>query len=91
MFAAHNLFFASLIAFAMCTPLARNMQVHESRQSAPSGFSKTGAADPDATLKLRIALVQNNIAELQEKLIDVSTPSSSNYGQHLSKEEVRGH
>ena len=69
--------------------MARNMKVHESLESAPDGFSLRGAAQADQSLKLRLALVQSNFDELERRLYDVSTPSSANYGKHLSKSEVR--
>ncbi|KAI0628873.1 family S53 protease [Trametes polyzona] len=85
---ATSLFVASLFTLALGTPMGRNLKLHEAREAIPAGFSLRGAASPDTTLKLRIALVQNNFAELEQRLYDVSTPSSANYGNHLSKEEV---
>ncbi|TCD71643.1 hypothetical protein EIP91_007390 [Steccherinum ochraceum] len=64
------------------------MQLHESRPEAPDGFVKTGAASPDATLKLRIALSQADPAGLTDALMDVSEPTSANYGQHLTQAEI---
>lgn len=78
----------SLVAAAFGTPLARNLQVHESRDSLPSGFARTGPASAETTLKLRIALTQSNTDGLIDALYDVSTPSSEHYRQHLAKEEV---
>ncbi len=88
MFAARSFLLLSLIALVLGKPMARNMKLHESREGIPDGFSLRGAAQPDWTLKLRLALVQSNLAELERKLMDVSTPSSANYGKHLSKAEV---
>lgn len=39
-------------------------------------------------LELRIALKQNNMDGLIDKLYDVSTPSSANWRKFLSKDEV---
>ncbi|KAI0294269.1 family S53 protease [Multifurca ochricompacta] len=64
------------------------MHLHERRDDVPDGFTSKGPAPGDQTLQLRIALVQNDIEGLQNKLLDVSTPSSAQYGQWLSKEEV---
>ena len=80
---------ASLFTLAAAKPYARNMLVRESRSSVPAGYVHSGAADADATLKLRIALVQSNPNGLVDALYDVSSPGSASYGQHLSKEEVR--
>ncbi|KAI0823806.1 family S53 protease [Trametes gibbosa] len=82
------LFVASLFTLAIGKPMSRNLKVHEAREEIPAGFSLRGSASPDTTLKLRIALVQSNFAELEQRLYDVSTPSSPNYGLHLSKDEV---
>ncbi|TFK49384.1 subtilisin-like protein [Heliocybe sulcata] len=79
---------ASLVALACASPATRNLVLHESRDGVPDGYVKSGSASPDANLKLRIALVQGDMAGLEKALYDVSTPSSSLYGQHLSKQEV---
>ncbi|KAI0661205.1 family S53 protease [Cubamyces menziesii] len=64
------------------------MQVHEAREDIPEGFVLSGAAPQDKVLSLRLALVQSDPAGLEKALMDVSTPSSALYGQHLTKEEV---
>ncbi|KAH9944747.1 family S53 protease [Amylocystis lapponica] len=79
-----SLFFA----LALSKPLARTMRVHERRESAPSGFTLNGPASPDTVLTLRIALVQSNPQGLEDALYAVSTPSSPQYGQYLTKEEA---
>ncbi|KAI0755126.1 family S53 protease [Daedaleopsis nitida] len=85
----YGLFLASFVTFALGKPMqARNMKVHERRETIPARFTLRSAAQPETTLKLRLALAQSNFAELERRLMDVSTPSSKNYGQHLSKEEV---
>ena len=79
---------ASLVTLALGKPAPRGFQLHESIEGPPSGFSLTGSADPDRTLNMRVALVRSNIDELERRLYDVSTPSSANYGKHLSKSDV---
>lgn len=79
----------SLFSLGLGTPLAsRSMQVHQSRSSVPSGFTLNGPTSSDATIQLRIALKQRDMDGLIEALYDVSTPSSANYGQYLTTEEV---
>ncbi|KAF9814365.1 hypothetical protein IEO21_05160 [Rhodonia placenta] len=78
----------SLLVSALGKPVARSLQVHEARATIPSGFVKTAAASPDTVLSLRLALKNSDTDGLIAALYDVSTPSSANYGQHLSKEEV---
>ncbi|OJT13117.1 Tripeptidyl-peptidase sed3 [Trametes pubescens] len=80
---------ACLAAVCAAKPLvARSMQLHEVRDEVPDGFVHSGAAPQDTVLNLRLALVQSDTAGLQKALMDVSTPSSALYGQHLTKEEV---
>ncbi|KAH9913287.1 subtilisin-like protein [Fomitopsis serialis] len=77
-----------VILTVFASPLTRNLQVHESRASAPGGYTLTGPAPPDTILSLRLALVQSDPAGLVDALYDVSTPNSTNYGNHLSKAAV---
>ena len=86
---ASGLLFASLVTFALGKPATRNLKLHEALEGPPSGYSLTGSVDLNQSLKLRLALIPSNTAELERKLYDVSTPSSPNYGKHLSKSEVR--
>ncbi|KAI0823344.1 family S53 protease [Trametes gibbosa] len=79
---------ACLVAVAYGKPMARSMQVHETRDSVPSAFQRVGPAPQDAILDLRVALVQNDMAGLEKALMDVSDPASPLKGQHLSKQEV---
>lgn len=88
---ARVLALVSLVTLALGKPVARTMQVHERREVVPQGFKLRAAASPDATLSLRLAVAQTDSTELERRVMDVSTPSSPNYGKHLSKEEVRTH
>lgn len=82
------LLFACFISAVCANPLFGNMLLHEKREEAPEGFVGAGPASPETMLQLRIAMVSNNMAGLEEQLMAVSTPSSATYGQHLTKEEV---
>ncbi|KAI0046849.1 family S53 protease [Auriscalpium vulgare] len=83
------LILASLLSLACAKPhSARDLRLHERRDDVPDGFTSKGPAPDDSVLNLRIALKQTDITGLQDALLDVSTPSSANYGQHLSLEEV---
>lgn len=77
-----------LAAFASANPVKRNLVAHESRATIPQGFVNSGPANDDTVLKLRAALVQGDMAGLEQELYAVSTPNSARYGQHLTKEEV---
>lgn len=82
------LVFAALVAAVSANPAFRNLIVHEQRVAAPEGFVSKGAAPADQLLDMRIALVQGDMSTLEKRLYEVSTPGSSQYGKHLSKEEV---
>ncbi|TFK89462.1 family S53 protease-like protein [Polyporus arcularius HHB13444] len=79
---------ACLAIAAYGKPVARSLQVHETRAQVPPAFALKGPAAPDTMLDLRVALVQNDIAGLEKALMDVSTPGSPLFGQHLTKEQV---
>jgi tripeptidyl-peptidase-1 len=83
-------FLASLLALVIAKPTVRSsLVVHDQRTAAPQGFTGDGAAPSDTLIDLRIGLFSNNIAGLEKVLYDVSTPSSPQYGQYLSKAEAR--
>ncbi|KAJ7052629.1 family S53 protease [Mycena amicta] len=82
------LFIASLLSLAAAKPAFKSFVTQESLRSAPAGFTKLGVAADSQSLNLRIALPSKDFAGLQKTLLDVSTPSSPNYGNHLSKAEV---
>lgn len=81
---------ALLVGGAHGKPTARSMRVHETRERIPRSFREIGPAPPDTMLNLRLALVRGSFPALESALMDVSTPGNTLYGQHLSKEEVRG-
>ncbi|KAF5352182.1 hypothetical protein D9758_009222 [Tetrapyrgos nigripes] len=87
----HLLSFAALASAAFvsvtATPTRRAMAVAEQR-TVPITFASAGKPAADTTLDLRIALKQKDMEGLEKALFDVSTPSSSLYGQHLSLEQV---
>ncbi|KAF7365748.1 Family S53 protease [Mycena venus] len=85
---ATALFLASLLSLAAAGPAFQNFVVQESLAGAPQGFAKVGPATDPTPINLRIALASSNFAGLEKALYDVSTPSSVNYGNHLSKDEA---
>ncbi|KAH8108266.1 family S53 protease-like protein [Phellopilus nigrolimitatus] len=78
----------AFVAAVAANPVSRSLVLHEQRASAPNGFVKIGAAPADQVLNLRLALVNSDMAGLEDSLYAVSTPNSALYGQHLSKDEV---
>ncbi|KZS94687.1 family S53 protease [Sistotremastrum niveocremeum HHB9708] len=86
---ARTLFFVSLLA-SLAAGAPQPFIVHETIESVPQGFVHAGTPSSTTELSLRIGLVQNNIVGLQEKLIEISTPSSATYGQWMSTSEIAG-
>lgn len=76
------------LVLSVPSPAFNNLVLHEQRDGVPNGFVNSGPAPGDQTLKLRLGLVQSDMATLEQKLYAVSTPGSPEYGQHLTKEEV---
>ncbi|KAJ7028419.1 subtilisin-like protein [Mycena alexandri] len=70
-------------------PAPNNFVLQGSLKSAPQGFANLGPAGESSLLNLRIALPSSNIAGLEKALLDVSNPSSSNHGNHLSRAQVK--
>ncbi|KAJ7738963.1 subtilisin-like protein [Mycena metata] len=68
---------------------AGNLVLHETRPTAPSGFISHGPAPPGDLLTLRVALTSNNVAGLEEKLMSLATPGSSEFRQWLSMADVK--
>ncbi|KAJ7455770.1 family S53 protease [Mycena latifolia] len=83
-----SLFLASILSLAAAGPAFQTFVVQESLSGAPQGFAKVGPAASSSSINLRIALPSKDIAGLEKALLDVSIPSSANYGNHLSKAEV---
>ncbi|CEJ81877.1 hypothetical protein VHEMI01984 [[Torrubiella] hemipterigena] len=54
----------------------------------PEGWSSTGNTHPDTMLRMQIGLKQSNVKGLEQKLLDISNPSSPNYGKWLTKEQI---
>jgi tripeptidyl-peptidase-1 len=64
-------------------------QVHEARSSAPAGWTRGSRLSKKSTLPIRIALSQSNLDQLHDHLMRVSEPTSEEYGQHWTVEQVR--
>lgn len=83
---------ASFVAIALtlvsAKPLADSLVVLERRDAVPQGFAQSGAAPAEQVLNLKVNLVQNDLAGLENALYEASTPGSAKYGQWLSKDEV---
>lgn len=62
--------------------------VHERRDFISARWIKRDRVQPHVRLPVRIGLAQNNLDKAHDYLMDVSHPSSSNYGKHWTSDEV---
>ncbi|KAF8216791.1 family S53 protease [Mycena galopus ATCC 62051] len=85
------LLWTSLCSLAAASPLLHSRILHSGRSIAPQGFTSLGAAPANQSIKLRFALTSNDVPGLEKALLDVSTPSSANYGIHLTRDEVNSY
>ena len=51
-------------------------------------FTLTSRAESTTVIELIFHVKENNTAMLEEKLLSISDPTSSNYGKHLTKSEI---
>lgn len=80
---------STLCANTLAAPHPAAHVLHESRDYLPASWSrKDGHLRTDDRLPMRIGLTQSNLEKGHQMLMDVSSPYSSNYGKHYSKEEV---
>ena len=84
---AHVMLISTLLLAAIAAAAPSNRLVlHEKRSSSLE--VKRERIDKDAILPIRIALTQSNLDEGYNHLMDVSDPTSSNFGKHWSIEEI---
>lgn len=62
--------------------------VHEQLAAVPIGWTQVGAPPETDTISLQIALAQQNLDLLDEKIMAVSTPGSASYGQYMDGDAV---
>jgi tripeptidyl-peptidase-1 len=62
--------------------------VHEQVAALPLGWTASSEADTSAPVSFTIALTQQNIDQLETKLMSVSTPGSASYGQHMDVDDL---
>ncbi|CAF0805613.1 unnamed protein product [Adineta steineri] len=62
--------------------------IHERRQHLPLHWNKHDKADRNFILPMRIGLVQQNLENIEKELMNVSDPTSPNYGRYLTPAQV---
>ncbi|KAI0015195.1 tripeptidyl-peptidase 1 precursor [Xylariomycetidae sp. FL0641] len=84
--------FSALVAAqaAVASPLVRSRTPYQLKEShsVPRQWKKVARAPAEHVIDLQIGLKQNNFAELERQLYEVSDPDHAKYGQHLSAESV---
>ncbi|KAF7181964.1 hypothetical protein CNMCM7691_001352 [Aspergillus felis] len=63
--------------------------VVEQLRNVRDGWIKRDAAPPSELVRFRLAMNQERGAELERRVIDMSTPGHSSYGQHMKRDDVR--
>lgn len=85
MFTKHTLPAASLwLSLTLSTFAA----IHEQLATIPLGWTQVGAPAENDTMILQIALAQQNLDQLDAKIMAVSTPGSASYGQYMDGDAV---
>ncbi|KZV69210.1 tripeptidyl peptidase A [Peniophora sp. CONT] len=81
-------FVAALVSAAAAAPSLGS--VHKVKESVqpPRGWVRLDRVPGHSVIPLRFALPQDNFAELEKHLYEISDPDHERYGSHLSKEEV---
>lgn len=78
-----------LLTGAMAAPAPQKRHVvHERRAESPRNWRRENPLPPDSSLPMRFALTQNNLHNAEAYLMDVSNPSSPNFGKHWSAKQV---
>ena len=79
-----------LPAVSLCLSLALPIFaiVHEQLAGVPAGWTEVGTPAEDDTLVLQIALKQQNLDELDARILAVSTPGNALYGQYMDGDAI---
>lgn len=80
--------FSLSILFSLVSLCYAGMVVQHTLPSVPSGFVSKGPAPAEDTIEIRLALASNNVKGLEDKLMSISTPGSTEFRQWLSMDEV---
>lgn len=68
---------------------AVSARVMDSLVAVPKGWELARPAASNDQLDLRVALQQPRASVLEQVVMEISTPGHSNYGMHMSREELR--
>jgi tripeptidyl-peptidase-1 len=81
---------SAFVAGAVAAPAANTKRhvIHEKRNGVPANWRRNAKLHPDSKLPMRIALTQSNLEKADEFLMDVSHPTSPNFGRHWTATQV---
>lgn len=82
------IFIETFVVAVACGVIPSSHAIHERRNSQNTKWIKRGKIQSHAILPIRIGIAQSNLERGHEFLMDVSDPSSSNYGKHWTDEEI---
>ncbi|KAF3931213.1 Aorsin [Dactylella cylindrospora] len=85
--------FPALLGLSQAHPLSSissSYETFESLSTIPRGWEEVSGknVDPSTPIKLRIHMKQQNVADFERVLLDMSTPSHPSYGNHMRQEEI---
>ncbi|KAH8886793.1 Pro-kumamolisin [Thozetella sp. PMI_491] len=82
---------ATLAVAADAKPLRRSTRhiVHEESPVGRRHWSRSSRLHHEAILPVQIGLTQSNLHRAEEFIMDVSHPSSPNYGKHWTPDQIR--
>ncbi|GAB1208348.1 hypothetical protein APSETT445_007096 [Aspergillus pseudonomiae] len=78
----------ALVAAVGSIPTRTDYVLHERRDAIPSHWTGEKRLDGQTMLPMRIGLTQSNLDRGHDLLMEVSTPGSHQYGDHLTVDEV---
>ncbi|KAL3463032.1 peptidase S8/S53 domain-containing protein [Aspergillus heterothallicus] len=81
----------SLVAFCFFSIVGADWSyvTVEQLQKAPDGWLRGAPPRPSKQMKFQIAVHQEKTTELEQLVLDMSTPGHHNYGNHMKRDELR--
>ncbi|KAE8419834.1 peptidase S8/S53 domain-containing protein [Aspergillus pseudocaelatus] len=80
--------FNILVAGVLAIPTRTDYVLHERRDAIPSHWTGEKRLNGQTVLPMRIGLTQSNLDRGHDLLMEVSTPGSHRYGDHLTVDDV---
>jgi tripeptidyl-peptidase-1 len=77
-----------LCCYGLAAPALHDFIRHEKRDSVPHKWVKRASAPQDTRLPIRVSLKHRNAHLGHDHLMDISDPSSLNFGKHWTAKEV---